>query len=80
MAFSLLCVQRGDVLFPSFPVAARAAARLLDGPGARVLRSVIDHVRLKRRTASNHSRRHRSRQKAGYNLERSVEILDPAFA
>jgi hypothetical protein len=42
--------------------------------GAQVLRSLIDYVRLKRRTASNQSAAPIATRKAAYLLERSIEI------
>jgi hypothetical protein len=44
--------------------------------GAQVLRSVIDYVRLERRTASNQSAAPIAARKAAYLLERSIEITE----
>jgi len=73
--FSVSCTfSAATFFFPSF--LSRLVLRLgcSTALGARVLRSIIDHVRLKRRTASNQSAAPVAGKKSGYNLKRSVEI------
>jgi hypothetical protein len=75
--FSVVCAfSAATFFFPSF--LSRLVLRLgcTTMLGARVLRSAIDYVRLKRRTASNQSAAPVAGKESGYNLERSVEILD----
>ncbi|MCX7310435.1 MAG: hypothetical protein NTV56_01605, partial [Alphaproteobacteria bacterium] len=64
-----------EFFFPSF--LSRLLLRLgcTTALGARLLRAMIDSVRLKRRTAANQSAAPVSGATTGYNLERKVEIL-----
>jgi len=74
--FSVSCAfSAATFFFPSF--LSRLVLRLgcSTALGARVLRSAIDYVRLKRRTASNQSAAPVAGKKSGYNLERRLEIL-----